>query len=80
MKQKEIARRITKERHLAFVNEVGIRDDQRALVLPKNYIERHGRYHPGTEHVLENIARADRGELVGVTDKENVGGQVNRLQ
>jgi len=63
-----------------LIDAMRVGDDERRFVLTENNIERDCGNDVGREHISQDIARADGRQLVGVADKENVAGQVNRLQ
>ena len=76
-KQKEIARVVAKQRHLALIDAVRVCHNQRRFVLTKNHIERDNGHHLRRNQIFQHIARAHTRQLVRVTHKQNMRGQIN---
>ena len=58
---------------LNAVNSVRIGDDEAILGLAKDHIEPGHGDQPRFNDVAQDIARADRGQLIGITDQQEVG-------
>ena len=68
------------DRRLAFEHPVGIAHDLRLRRLAVNLGEADYRNMSGLDHVVENPARAHAGQLVVISNQQNVGGEGRRVE
>ena len=67
--EKEVLVLARKIRQLAAVDRVGIHHDQALLRLPENFCKAHRRNFSAANEIGKNVSRADRGQLVRVSDQ-----------
>ena len=64
---------------LAVVDLVGISDDQRCLRLTENFFQLKTSHRARGDDVPQNIAGADRRQLIRITDEQHLAGVRDRL-
>ena len=57
-------------RKITLVNAMSVRNDHTLLCLPEYLGQLDNRYLSGIDECFEDIACTDRGELIGITDKD----------
>ena len=67
--EKEVLVLARKIRQLSAVDRVGIHHDQALLRLPENFCKAHRRNFSAANEIGKNVSRADRGQLVRVSDQ-----------
>jgi len=60
------------DKHFSAVNLVGILDDERFLCLPENLGQLETWHLSRANHVFQNVTGTNRGQLVSISNKENL--------